>query len=99
VAGLAGQLGEEGALGATVALPEGMSGGQLAEIVSEAIQEAVTLEAAQVALTLERSQLRCEVALEVLVGGEHLTAVGDVDRSELPRPRVDTIEDSFVNRL
>ncbi len=61
MAGLASQLGEKGALGATVALPEGMSGVQLAEIVSEAIQEAVTLEAAQVALALKRSQLRCEV--------------------------------------
>jgi hypothetical protein len=98
VAGVGGELLQEGALGAAVAFAEWVDAVDLRQLAGQAVDEQVPVKAAEMAFGRELSQHVREIGLDVL-GQREQVALGDRDGSDLARPRVDVAEDVAVKRL
>jgi|GEM_PF-6444381 hypothetical protein len=87
------------ALGAPVALAEGMDGVDLRVVVRQTFQELLAAQAVEATLVGEICKKRRQVGIDVLRQREQVAALGDAYRAQLAGPRVDVAEDVAVCRL
>jgi hypothetical protein len=93
-----GELTNELALGAAVALAEGVDGVDLAEVVGGALREGVQVEAFEVVVCLEGVEEGFERGDEVLRGWEaEGVGAGGGDFAEVAGPGEDVLEDVVVD--
>ena len=90
---------EEGALGAAVALAEGMNGVELGEVVGEAGNEIRAVQAAKAILVGEVAQHAGEIRGDVLRQREQAGVLRDRNRAQLTGPRIYIPEDPAVHGL
>ncbi|MGA2929024.1 MAG: hypothetical protein ABSG43_24155, partial [Solirubrobacteraceae bacterium] len=98
VAGVGGELADERALGAAVAVPERVDAVDLGQVEGQALDERIAVEVAQKVLAWELGEDLAEVGRDVL-GQREQVALGDRDRSNLACPLVNVAEDLAVERL
>src|ERR1019366_462914 len=96
VAGVEGELTQEGALCASVALPKRMNRVDLGVVVGDQLGEPLARQLAQMPLVGELAQHVGRVALDALWEREHAAWLGERNASQLAGPRVDVLEDEAV---
>ena len=96
VAGVAGQLTEERPLGAAVAFAKGMQCIDLGEQRGEAVEESVTDAPAQVVRGGEAAEDVCGGVDDLVRQAERRPGLDDQHGAQLPRPRIDVLEDRPV---
>ncbi len=96
VAGVAGELAEERPLGAAVALAERVQCVDLGEQRREAVEEAVPVKPAQVVRGGEAAEDVAGRVDDLVRQAERRTGPHDQHGAQLPRPRVDVLEDRPV---
>ena len=97
VAGIAGELLEEGAPGPAIALAEWMDGVHFAEVIRQSLGERVAGKAAHEVLVVQCPEDVCRRGLDVLRQAEP-GSLRDGDGAELPGPALDVAEDPAVDR-
>ena len=97
--GCGGELAQERAQAACVALPEGMDRVHLSVVVRQSIQERLTIETDQMPLLPELGEDAPRVTGDMLRAGVESIGLGDLDRTQLARPRIQRSEDATVKGL
>jgi hypothetical protein len=96
IARVASELAEERPLGAAVALPKGVEGVDLGQQRGEAVEECVAVAPAQVVRRGEAAEDVAGRVDDLVRQAERRAGLHDKHGAELPRPRVDILEDRPV---